>query len=96
MSPSLLSQPLQAVTISSNGGITPKHRARAAIIGAFVADAATMPLHLLFDQTAVECAMQFATIVSDEQGSVTTMSSGLDSLSQASPRPGNTAVYAFR
>lgn len=34
--------------------ISPKDRAKAAVLGAFVADAATMPLHWIYDQQVVE------------------------------------------
>jgi len=37
-----------------NGSISQKDRARAAIIGAFVADSASMGLHLIYDQAAIE------------------------------------------
>lgn len=43
---------------SNNTPLTCRQRARAAIIGGFIADAATMGLHLIYDQAAIENLMK--------------------------------------
>ena len=48
---SSFSRPRKATKLSE---LNPRERARAAIIGGFIADAATMPLHLIYDQMCLD------------------------------------------